>query len=192
MHRLSVHRHQGNALCRQCCNKRIRNRVVYPRIFLRRYPIFCRNVEVIPQQNPGVWCPFEPLRSNIELTRKKNYRLYFFVEKYISKAVRDLLVMVFTHRQQKLINGRPHFYTTFEAASIQSCSWNQPRQLYLLLSCRIELWHQVLEGYWPEGGGDIGANKGHLYFLNGEAMIKSARTELKVNGTRLLTSFNSC
>ena len=44
--------------------------------------------------------------------------------------------------------------------------------------------------YWPEvgGGGDIGANKGHLYFLNGEAMIKSARTELKVNGTRFLTT----
>ena len=48
---------------------------------------------------------------------------------------------------------------------------------------------RVLAG---RGGGDIGANKGHLHFLNGEAMIKSARTELKVNGTRFLTSFNSC
>ena len=37
------------------------------------------------------------------------------------------------------------------------------------------------------GGGDIGANKGHLHFVKGEAMIKSARTELKVNGTRFLT-----
>ena len=41
--------------------------------------------------------------------------------------------------------------------------------------------------YWPEGGGgDIGANKGHLYFLNGEAMIKRVRTELKVNGNSII------
>ena len=27
------------------------------------------------------WCPYEPLRSNIELIPEKNHRLYFFVEK---------------------------------------------------------------------------------------------------------------
>ena len=28
---------------------------MYPRIFLRRYPIFCRNSEVVPQQHTGIW-----------------------------------------------------------------------------------------------------------------------------------------
>ena len=32
------------------------------------------------------WCPYEPLRSNIELIPEKNHRLYFFVEKSFIKG----------------------------------------------------------------------------------------------------------
>ena len=97
VHRLSVCTEHLLGACVQCCNKRIRNRVVYPRIFLRRYPIFCRNVEVIPQQRPGVWCPFEPLRSNIELIpEKKPSPLLFRREIYIKGGPRSFSYGVHT------------------------------------------------------------------------------------------------
>ena len=32
------------------------------------------------------WCPYEPIRSNIELIPEKNHRLYFFVEKSFTKG----------------------------------------------------------------------------------------------------------
>ena len=32
----------------------LENRVNYQRILFRRYPVFCRNPKVVPQQHPGV------------------------------------------------------------------------------------------------------------------------------------------
>ena len=189
MYRLSVHRHLGDALCRQCCNKRIGNRVVYPRIFLRRYPIFCRNVEVIPQQRPGVWGPFEPLRSNIELIpEKKSSPLLFRREIYIKGGPRSFSYGVHT-QTAKNWEATFLYYLRSCINSIVLVKSTETTLPPTQLQDRIMTpsARRVLAG--SGGGGDIGANKGHLHFLNGEAMIKSVRTELKVNGNSIL---NSC
>ena len=138
-------------LCRQCCNKRIRNRVVYPRIFLRRYPFFCRNVEGIPQQRPGVWCPFEPLRSNIELIpEKKSSPLLFRREIYVKGGPRSFSYGVHTQTAKKW-EATFLYYLRSCINSIVPVKSTETTLPPTQLQDRIMT--PSARRYWPEGGG---------------------------------------